>query len=216
VIANTTPTPHARDALSLDHDRLGHLLAQRQVLLPFDDQLGEELISFLVALGTRAVHRGPFAAVEQPELDGRGIGQDAHGAPQGVDLANDLPLGDSADRRVTAHLTDGIAVHRQERGSQAHPRGGQGGLEPSMAGADDDHIEPIRITHTVASSSFAVIHYGHWRQSNGGSSIIYGRPWPGEGDPANAVSIRGTRSNRGAEPIASKVAPIKKVVVGHA
>ena len=45
-----------------------------------------------------------------------------HRAAQGVDLADDLALGDATDRRVAAHLADGVAVHRQQGGAQAHPR----------------------------------------------------------------------------------------------
>ena len=128
----------------LDDDRLDHLLPERQVLLPLDGQLGQELIGLLVALGAGAVHRRPLAAVEQAELDGRGVGEHAHRAAQGVDLADDLPLGHAADRRVAAHLADGVAVDRQQRGPQPHPRRGQRGLEPGVAGADDDDVEIVR------------------------------------------------------------------------
>ena len=141
LVSTAAPARHARDPAPLDHDRLDHLLAERQVLLPLDRELGEELVGLLVALGPRAVHRRPFAAVEQAELDGRRVGEDAHRAAEGVDLADDLPLGHAADRRVAAHLADGVAVDRQQRGPQAHPRRGQRGLEPGVAGADDDDVE---------------------------------------------------------------------------
>ena len=90
-------------------------------VLALDGQLGEELVRLLVALGPGAVHRRALAAVEQAELDGGGVGDDAHRAAEGVDLADDLPLGDPADRRVAAHLADGVAVHRQQGGAPAHP-----------------------------------------------------------------------------------------------
>ncbi len=49
----------ARDpgAFTFGHESFDHLLAKRQVLLPLDGQLGEELVGFLVALGAGAVHR---------------------------------------------------------------------------------------------------------------------------------------------------------------
>ncbi len=150
-VTDAAPALDARDAASLDHDRLDHLLAEREVLLPLDGQLGQELVGFLVALGARAVHRRSLAPVEQAELDGRGVGEDPHRAAQGIDLADDLPLGHAADRRIAAHLADGIAVHGQERGSQPHPRGRQRGFQPGMAGSDDDHIEPVGISHVSAS-----------------------------------------------------------------
>ena len=75
----------------------------------------------------------------------RGVGEHAHHAAERVDLADDLPLGHSADRRIAAHLADGVAVHRQQRGAQAHPRRGQGRLEPGMPRAHHDDIESVRI-----------------------------------------------------------------------
>ena len=78
----------------------------------------------------------------------------AHRAAQGVDLADDLPLGHAADRRVAAHLADRVAVDRQQRGAQAHPRGGQRGFQPGVAGPDDHHIEIDKDRAFTASSSF--------------------------------------------------------------
>ena len=82
---------------------------------------------------------------------------DAHRAAEGIDLADDLTLGHPADRRVAAHLADGIAVDRQQRGAQAHPGRCQGGLEPGVTRTDDDHIIMIgiapRCPHTSPSRS---------------------------------------------------------------
>ena len=79
-----------------------------EVGLAFDGELGEALVGFLVALGAGAVHGGALAAVEQAELDGGGVGEEAHGAAEGVDLADDLALGDAADGGVAGHLADGV------------------------------------------------------------------------------------------------------------
>ena len=77
-----------------------------------------------------------------------GVDDLAHLAAQGVDLADDLPLGDAADGRVAAHLGDGVGVHGQEHSAQAHAGGRQGGLDAGMAGPDDDHIEIVsQFTH---------------------------------------------------------------------
>ncbi len=107
--------------MPLDDDRLDHLLPEREVLLTLDRELGEELISLLVALGAGAVHGRPLASVEQAELDRRGVGDPPHLAAESIDLADDLPLGNPSDGRVATHLAHGIAVDRQERGAQAHP-----------------------------------------------------------------------------------------------
>ena len=133
----------ADDPAALDQERLDHLLAEREVLLAFDGQLGQELVSLLVALGARAVHRRPLAAVEQPELERRRVREQSHRATEGVDLADDLTLGHPPDRRIAAHLGDRVAVDRQERGPQPHPRRRERGFQPGMAGADHDHVEVI-------------------------------------------------------------------------
>ena len=72
----------------------------------FDGQLGQELVGLLVALGAGAVHRRALAPVEQAELDRGRVGEHPHRAAERVDLADDLPLGHAADRRVAAHLAD--------------------------------------------------------------------------------------------------------------
>ena len=95
------------------------------------------------------MHRRALAAVEHAELDAGGVDGPAHGAAEGVDLADDLPLADAADGRVAAHLADGVAVGREQGGAGAHPRGGQRGLGPGVAGADDDHVEVVGAGHGV-------------------------------------------------------------------
>ena len=111
-------------------------LPQREVRLLFDEPLDFDLIRFLVGLGPRAVHRRAFAAIEHAELNAGGVDRPAHRAAEGVDLADDLPLGDAADRRVAAHLADGVAIGRQQRGARPQPRGRQRRLGAGMAGAD--------------------------------------------------------------------------------
>jgi len=91
------------------------------------------------------VHRRPLAAIEQAELDGGGVGQEPHRAAEGVDLADDLPLGHAADRRVAGHLADRVGVDRQQGRPEAHPRRRQGRLQAGVTGADDEDVEPIRV-----------------------------------------------------------------------
>ena len=40
----------------------------------------------------------------------------------------------------------------KQRGPQPHPRGGQGGLEPGVAGPDDDHVEMRKAMRDIAAS----------------------------------------------------------------
>ena len=61
-------------------------------------------------------------------------------AAQGIDFAHDLPFADAADRRVAAHLTDRVAIGRQQRGFGAQSCGSQCGFGARMAGAGNDDI----------------------------------------------------------------------------
>ena len=92
------------------------------------------------------MHGRALGAVEHAELDAGRVDDLAHLAAEGVDLADDLPLGDAADGRVAAHLADGVGVHRQQGGAQPHARGGQGGLDAGVAGADDDDVVSRKVS----------------------------------------------------------------------
>ena len=84
---------------------------------------------------------GPLAAVEHAELDARGVDGPAHGAAQGVDFADELPLGHAADGRIAAHLGDGIEIAGQQCGPRAMRAGGRGRLGARMAAADHQDVE---------------------------------------------------------------------------
>ena len=86
------------------------------------------------------MHRRAFAAVEQAELNAGGVDRLAHHAAEGVDLADDLPLGHAADRRVAAHLGDGVAVRREQADARADPRRGHRRLDAGMPRADHEHV----------------------------------------------------------------------------
>jgi len=51
-----------------------------------------------------------------------------------------MALGDAAHRRIARHLRDEIDVQREERGTQAHARGGHRSLASGMTGADDNNV----------------------------------------------------------------------------
>ena len=144
-VLDLTPATYAGDPARLDLDRLDHLLAEREVLLALDGELGQKLVGFLVALGTRTMHRRPLASVEQAELDRRGVGKDSHRAAQGIDLADDLTLGHAANRRITAHLAHCVAIQGEQGGAQAHPGCRQRRFEPGMPGSYHDDVKSIRV-----------------------------------------------------------------------
>jgi hypothetical protein len=95
----------------IEEQPFDHLLAEREVGLGLDAVFHGELVELLVGLSAGRVHGRALGPVEHAELDGAGVDPFTHFAPEGVDLADDLPLGDAADGRVAAHLGDGVGVH---------------------------------------------------------------------------------------------------------
>jgi hypothetical protein len=99
------------------------------------------------APGDRGIHDRAVSHLQTRQCgrhvghDRVGVGEDPHRAAEGVDLADDLPLGHAADGRVAAHLADGIAVERQEGGPASQPRGGQRRLQPRVPRAHHNHIK---------------------------------------------------------------------------
>ena len=76
--------------------------------------LHPELIRLLVALRPRGLDGRTFGGVQQAELDAGRIGGQAHLAAEGIDLADDVPLGLSPDGGVTAHLRNSINIPTEQ------------------------------------------------------------------------------------------------------
>ena len=63
-------------------------------------------IEFAVGLGARSAHCRPLASVEQAELNTGCIGGTTHQSVEGIDLANEMTLAETADGRVAGHRAD--------------------------------------------------------------------------------------------------------------
>jgi hypothetical protein len=87
------------------------------------------------------------AEVEAPCLQGGGIGNAPHGTAQGIDLTDEVPLAYAAHRWVAAHLPNALKAqgHHTHLGAQAGR--GQGGLDAGVAGAYDNNVRPVLLTH---------------------------------------------------------------------
>ena len=73
-------------------------------------------------------------------MPARSIGP-AHHPVQRIDLANEMALGQAADRRIARHLADGFELMGQQQGPRAQPRRGRGRLAAGMTAANDDDVK---------------------------------------------------------------------------
>ena len=118
----------------------GIALVQVEPFLRLAHRLEPELVRLLVTLRTRPAHARSLRRVEHPALDRGGVGVDPHDAAERVDLADHVPLGQSADRRVARHLPDRIEILREHRRLATRARRRQRRLDPGMPRADDEHV----------------------------------------------------------------------------
>jgi hypothetical protein len=73
-------------------------------------------------------------------MDGSQIGDAAHLAAEGIDLLDQLALGQAADGGIAGHQGYGVQVDIEQQRFTAHARCGQSRFTARMAAADDDHI----------------------------------------------------------------------------
>ena len=116
---------------------------------PFPDELPS------VALGTGTPYGRSFTNVQHPELDGSGIRHETHLTSQGIDLAHNLPLGNTTNGRVARHLGNLVHVHRHQTGLSTHVGAGTGCLATCMSASDDNHI--IFQYHILLICQFLII-----------------------------------------------------------
>ncbi len=125
--------------VGLDSDRFavagqnlhGLTLLEVQVRLPLANPFQPELVSLLVALGAGRPDRRTLLGVQHPELEAGHVGGLAHLAAQGIDLAGEVSLGQTADGGVAGHLSDGVQVDGEQEGLAAHPRGARAASMPA-------------------------------------------------------------------------------------
>jgi len=122
-------------------------LADVEAGLGFENFAHLDAIELLVALGARAPDSRAARCIEEAELDADGIGDFAHDAAESVDFADQVTLGNAADGRVAAHLSDQVEVHGDERGLEAHARGSHCGFAAGVACADYGDIVLFSKSH---------------------------------------------------------------------
>src|SRR5450631_1739154 len=131
----------AGDALTFEGEIVNRLLEQSQVGLVLEPRPDRLLVQKAVSLRARRAYSRPLARVQDAKLDAGFVGRQGHGAAQRVDFLDQMPLADTADRRIARHLSKRFNAVRQQEGAPAHARGGQRGFGPGVAAADDYDFE---------------------------------------------------------------------------
>ena len=108
-----------------------------------DGGLHGGLIERPVGLGAGALDGRALGAVQEPELDAGGVGDAAHEAVEGIDLAHQVALAEPADGRIAGHFADGCEGVGDQGRPGPHTRGGSRRLAPGVAAAHYDHIEGL-------------------------------------------------------------------------
>ena len=68
------------------------------------------------------------------------VGRERHRAAERVDLLDQMPLADAADRGIAAHLPQRLDVMREQQRAPPHARGRERRLGAGVAAADHDHV----------------------------------------------------------------------------
>ena len=146
-VSSDSSDPAVRDnqliRLALDHAEI--------VDLP-DRGLHGGGVELAVRLGPRSADGRTLAAVQHPKLDPTGIGHPAHETVQGVDLADQMALAESADGGIAGHRADGRETMGHQGSLRAHPRSRARGFAAGMAAADDDDVERVRLGKHAGTS----------------------------------------------------------------
>ncbi len=118
-------------------------LLDLQIRLRFQHLPHLEAVSLLVALRSRRPDGWTSGRIEQSELNPYRVRDFSHDAAESIDFANEMSLGNSANRWIAGHLRDQIDVQRVEGSLQAHPRARQRRLATGVAGSDYDDVEML-------------------------------------------------------------------------
>jgi hypothetical protein len=137
----------ADDSVAFEHQVVHRLLEEPQPRLVLQPPADRSAIQHAIGLRPRGANGRALRAVEDPELDAGLVGRLGHRAAQRIDLLHQVAFADAADRRVAAHLPQGLDVVAQQQRRAAHARRRQRRLGAGMATADDDDVEHLGMQH---------------------------------------------------------------------
>ncbi len=97
-------------------------------------------IDLHVALLAQRTYRGSLAHVEAFVVDGGSIRQSPHDPTESINLTYEVTFGHAADRWITAHVSDRIDVHGQQKRPAAEHRSGVSCLRSCMSTTNNNQI----------------------------------------------------------------------------
>ena len=74
------------------------------------------------------------------------IGDFAHHAAERIDLAYEVPFGNTANRRIAGHLRNQVGIHCDQGGAQPHACAGPRGFAAGMTSANHNYFN--RLVHS--------------------------------------------------------------------
>jgi hypothetical protein len=131
---------HSLDSLFPDHEPRDISLLHIQPWMALEERLHAELIRFLIALRSRSPDARALGGIQHAELNAGRIGVQPHRTAEGIDFTDHMALRQTADRRVTGHLPDGVGILSEQEGFAAQAGRSHCGLYACMASPNNDDI----------------------------------------------------------------------------
>jgi hypothetical protein len=97
-------------------------------------------VEITIVLGSRTLNSKTLSGVKPPELNAGPIRILGHLTSQGIDLFNEVTLGQSPDSGITAHDRNVVQIHGEEQSGMSHTGGGQRGLTSGVAPSHNNDI----------------------------------------------------------------------------
>lgn len=100
----------------------------------------------------RPLNRRSLAAIEQAELDARGISKPTHYAIKRIHLTNQMAFAQTADSRIAGHRSRIIQSHGNQYNTGTHPRCSGRSFQACMARTYDKNIIMFHVKHLLADA----------------------------------------------------------------
>ena len=130
--------------LTLDDEIVDGIFEQFEIRLSANDFADSRTVKFSIGLRARGPHRRTFRSIQRAKLDTGPIDRFGHRAAECVDLFGQVTFANTADGRVTAHLTECGNLLRHQQCARTRPCGCQAGFRTGVAAANHDDIVVLR------------------------------------------------------------------------